>query len=81
MAKPTRQQVLCFLLMSTNFGRQAEIRLYFKLSENFMRPILKDWFWFVHIVLGSLVNFELLTQFQVDHLSHPVMPSLIFLLY
>ena len=37
-------------------------------------------FWFVRIPFGSMVKFQFLAQFHVDHLSNPVVPSLIGLL-
>ena len=42
-----------------------------------MRIILSGGFCFVHISFGYMVKFESLVQFPVDHLSHPVMPSLV----
>ena len=48
-----------------------------KVPENFMRPISLGRFWFVHIPFGTMVKFS---QFPVDTLSQPVMPSLVFLL-
>ena len=45
-----------------------------------MRLIRWDGFWFVHIPFVSMAKFLSLTQFPMDHLSHLVMPTLVFLL-
>ena len=37
-----------------------------------MRLLLQDGYWFVHISFGSIVKFQFLVQFQVDHLPNPV---------
>ena len=50
-----------------------------KISEEFVRVILRDWCWFVHIQLVRMVNFKFLAKFPVDHFSHPVMSRLILL--
>ena len=57
------------------------IRLDLKVPENFLSLIFLDRFWFVHTPFVSMVKFELLAQFPVGHLSHPVVPSLVFFLY
>ena len=49
-------------------------------QENFMRPILQDGFWVVHIRLVRMVKVKLLAQFPVDPLAHPVVSSLILFL-
>ena len=51
------------------------------ISENVTHLIFLDRFWFVHILFVSMVKFESLALFPVDHLSHPVMPSLVFLFW
>ena len=45
-----------------------------------MGLIFKDRFKFVHMPFVIMVKFQPLIQFSVDHLSHPVTPSLVFLL-
>ena len=45
-----------------------------------MHLIFKDKFKFVHITFVSMAKFHSLAQFQVDHLSYPVMLTLVFLL-
>ena len=57
------------------------IRLYLEILEKFVRIILKDRFWVVHILFVPMVKLQLLAQFPVDHLAHPAVPSLIFFLY
>ena len=37
-----------------------------------MCHIFLDGFWWVHIPYGSMIKFQFLAQFSVDHLSHPV---------
>ena len=49
------------------------IRLYLKIPENSTRLILKDRFWFVCILLTSVVKVQFFAHFPVDHLSYPVM--------
>ena len=61
-------------------GWDSLIRFYLKISEKFVCLVLEDGFWAVHIPLVRKVKFKLLAQFQVDHLSHPVMSSLILFL-
>ena len=48
-----------------------------KIPENFMRLILRDEFWIMHILLIRMVKFQFLVQFPVDHLAHPVVSCLI----
>ena len=43
--------------------------------------ILWDEFLFLHIPLGSMVEFQFLAQFRVDHLPRPVVNSLVLLYY
>ena len=43
------------------------IRLYLKIPMNFMRLILKDVFWSVYILFGSIVKCECLAQFPITH--------------
>ena len=85
-AKSTIRQVLFFIfyfLLIINFDNYPQIprpglgdR---KIPENFVCPILHDRFCFVHIPLSAMVKLQfLLAQFPINHLSHPVMFSLIF---
>ena len=37
-----------------------------------MRLFIKDRFWFVFIILACLVEFKLLAQLLVDHISHSI---------
>ena len=46
-----------------------------------MRFFFWDEFHFVPISFGSMVKFQYLAQFQVDHLSPSVIPSLVIRLY
>ena len=57
-------------------GRDLEICLYFKIREEFMGIFLQDRFWVVHIAFVPMVKLQLLAQFQLDPLSHPVVPIL-----
>ena len=74
MAKSTIQQILIFLLFSVNFynvwpsGRDHFFCLYLKIPENFIRLVLKNEFWFVHILFGRMVRFQFLTQYPIDFL-------------
>ena len=56
------------------------IRLYVKIPEEFVRLILSDRFWVVHIPFVCMVRLKLLAQFLEDHLAHQVMSSLILFL-
>ena len=58
-AKSTRRQFLFSLLINTRSGllaRNLVIRLYLKIQENFIRLILKDGFWLVHIPFSSMIK-------------------------
>ena len=46
-----------------------------------MHHIFKDRFLFVYIPFDCLVEFESLAQFQIDHLSHPVVPRFVFVFF
>ena len=59
-------------------GRDHMICLYVKIPEKFVGLILQDRFWFVHVPFVRMDKSKFLAQFQVDHLSHPVVSSLIF---
>ena len=59
-------------------GRDLVIRLDMEIPEKFVRFILLNRFWVVHIPFTRLTKLQLLAQFPVDHLAHPVMPSLMF---
>ena len=63
--------------MNASFGLRAEIKWSLKIPEIFMRLILQDEFWFMHIPFGSMVKFQFLTRFPADLLPHPVVPSFI----
>ena len=56
------------------------ICLHPKIPENFMRLILLEEFWFVHISFGSMVKFQFFAQFPVDFLSCLVASDLVLLL-
>ena len=86
MAKFTIRQV-CFIFYflftitkGWSFCRDQEICLYLKISDKFVRFLFLDGFCFVHIPFGSMVKFQFLAQFPMDHLSHPVVSSLILFL-
>ena len=80
MAKSSRRQVLLFLLINTRLDLLDRIRLHFKVSENLMDLIFFDTIWFLHIRFVSLVKFESLARFPMDHPSHPVDSSLVVFL-
>ena len=40
-------------------------------------PLIFGCIWFLHIPFCSMVKFSYLEEFQMDHLSHPVVPSLV----
>ena len=69
------QFVRISLFHSWSFGRDLVICLYLEISANFVRLVLKKGFWFVHIPFGSIVKFQFLAQFSVDHLHQPVVSS------
>ncbi len=52
------------------------IRLYLKIPEEFVRLILKDRFWVMHIPFVRMVKFKFLAHFLVDRLAHPVVSRL-----
>ena len=70
------------LLTITRSGRLAGMRwsVCISKSEEFLRLILPDKFWVVHKPFVRMVKFELLAQFQVDHLLCPVVSILIHFL-
>ena len=49
---------------------------YLIITENFVRFILQDWFWVVHISSVRMIRLQFLAQFPVDHFAHPVVSSL-----
>ena len=51
------------------------IRLWLKITENFVRLILQDRFWVVDIPLVRLVKFQFLAQFSVDYFLDCLGPS------
>ena len=56
------------------------IRLYIKVPQEFVSVIFWDRCLVVHIPLVGMVKFKFLVHFPVDHLVHPDMSSLVFLL-
>ena len=56
------------------------IRLYLKIPEELVRFILLDRFFVVHIPFIRMIKLQLLAQFSVDHLAHPVVSSFILFL-
>ena len=87
-AKSTIQQVFSlspfFLLNITNSGwssgRNLVICLYLKIPAKFVRLIFQDEFWVMRIPFCSMVRFQFLAQFPVDHLPHPVKSGLFALI-
>ena len=74
----------CFLLIITRLGLLAGIwwsLCILKSQRILMRLILWNGFWFVHIPFGSMVEFQSLAQFPVNHPSSPVVPSFVLLLW
>ena len=61
--------------------RDYMIRLYVKIPEECVRLFLQDRFKVLHIPFVRMVKFQFLEQFPVDHLSHPVVPSLMLICY
>ena len=61
-------------------GLDLVICLYLKILEKFVPLILQKGFRFVPIPFGSIVQFQSLAQFPVDHLPHSVVSSLILFL-
>ena len=57
------------------------ICLYRKIPQNFMRLILLDRIWVLHIQFVRMVKFQFLAQFPMDHLTHPVLSRLILFLH
>ena len=51
------------------------IRLYDKIAEDFLRRILQDRFWVVHIPFVRVIKLLFLAQLSVDHLTQPVISS------
>ena len=76
-ARSTIRQVLSFVLSIISSGRLAEIYLYLKILGEFVRLILQDRFWVVHITFVRMVKLQFLAQFPVYQLAYPVVPSLI----
>ena len=80
----------CFLVFSSflsiNYpsgwysGRDLVIRFYLKLPENFVRLIIHNGFWFVHILFLCVVKFPFLAQFLMGHLHYLVVSSLVHFL-
>ena len=53
------------------------INLYLKIPKRFVRFIFKDGFCVLRVPFVCMIKFKLLAQFPGDHLSHPVVSSLI----
>ena len=72
-----------FFFWQLGRGQYATLgdRLYLKISENLMHFILQEGFWFVHIPFYSMIKFQFLIQFPVDHLPCPFVSSLILSLH
>ena len=70
------------MLINTKFDLLTRIRLSISISksERILCFLFEDRFWFVHILFICMGKFQSLVQFPVDHLSHPVVPSLVLLL-
>ena len=58
-------------------GFDLVIRLYLKISEEFVRLLHQDISWVGHILFVRMVKFKFLAQFLVDHLAYPAVSSLI----
>ena len=54
--------------------------IHLKIPEEFVHLIPQGRFLIVHIRFVHIVKFEILAQFPVDHLAHPVVSNLILLL-
>ena len=61
-------------------GRNKVICLCFKIPEEFTRLIFQDGFLVVQIPFVTMVKFQLLAPFPVDHLAHLIVYSLILFL-
>ena len=69
-----------FLLLFNiiKFIRLAKICLYLKILENFVRLILQDRFWVVHLLFVHMVKFQFLAQFPGDYLFYLVVSIFFF---
>ena len=80
-AKSSIWQVLYFCCwLSLGMCRHLEVCFYLNIPENFVHHILHGRFLVVHIPPVRFVKFKFLAKFSVDHLSHPVVSSLILIL-
>ena len=73
-----------FLLIKTRLGFLVGIASSVCISKSkriIMSLISVDGFLLVYIPYGNMVKFHSLAQFQVYHLSHPIVPSLAFYYY
>ena len=61
-------------------GRDKVICLYLKIPEEFVRLVLQNIFWVMHIPFVRMVKLQFLAQFPVDHPAHPDVLSLILFL-
>ena len=75
-------QIFFFLLIIIRSGLLAEIRWSVCISKSHRTVcvIFLDRCWVVHIPFVGMVKFKFLAHFPVDHLSLPVMSSLVLLL-
>ena len=51
-------------------SRDLVVCLYFKIPVHFTRLNLQDGFWFVYLPFRSMVKFQFLAQYSVDHLPN-----------
>ena len=82
-AKSTILQIFFFFVdyyKVWSSGQDLVICLYVKVPLEFMRVIFKDRRWVVHIPFVSMVKYQFLAYFPVDHLADPVVSRLILLL-
>ena len=56
------------------------VRLYLKVPEVFVRLILQERFWVVHIPFGRMFKLQFLAQFPVDQFGLPLLLLLLLLL-
>ena len=81
MTKSTFRLVLFFLLglvfyLLLGLVFRLMFCLYVKFPEEFMCFVILDGFWFVYKLYGSILKFQFLAQFPLDHHSHPIASSL-----
>ena len=71
---------LLLLLIITKSGRNLEIRLYLSIQGEFVRLILQDRFWIVHIPFVRVVKFKFLAQFPGDHHAYQIVSIIIIII-